>query len=271
MNFFYAIFLGLLQGVTEFLPISSSGHLALVQFFLDIEGGGMVFDVALHLGTLLGVIIYFRRDFIRMFIALVKPQVLGQEARRERLLALYICIGTIPAVVAGYLLKDFVETVFRAPVLIAGLLAGGGLLLLLTDKLGKQQRSLKNIGLADVAIIGMFQALALMPGVSRSGITMTAGLMMGLNRMSAARFSFLLSAPVILGAGVYNLPAIIRQGSEPGQQGLYLAGFIAAAVSGYLVIAFLLRFVQSHSFAVFAYYRFILAGLVLLTQMWMHS
>ena len=266
MNFFYAIFLGLLQGATEFLPISSSGHLALVEFFLGIEEGGLAFDVALHLGTLLSVIIYFRRDFTMMFTALVKPEMLGEEARSQRLLALYICLGTIPAVMAGYLLKDAAETVFRAPVLIAGTLAGAGLLLLLADKLGKHQRSMKNIRLVDVAVIGLAQAFALMPGVSRSGITMTAGLMMGMNRMSAARFSFLLSAPIILGAGVYNLPAIIRQGSEPGQQGFYLAGFLAAAVSGYLVIAFLLRFVQSHSFAVFAYYRFVLAGLVLLTQ-----
>ncbi len=132
------------------------------------------------------------------------------------------------------------------------------------DKLGKLQRSIKNLGFSDAAVIGLFQALALMPGVSRSGITMTAALMRGLNRMSAARFSFLLSAPIILGAGIYNLPTIIRQGSEPGQLGFYLAGFITSAVSGYLVIAFLLRFVQSHSFAVFAYYRFVLAGLVLL-------
>jgi undecaprenyl-diphosphatase len=167
---------------------------------------------------------------------------------------------------AGYLLKDAAAAVFRTPFLIAGTLAGAGLLLLLADKLGRHQRSMKNMGLADVAVIGLSQVLALMPGVSRSGITMTAGLMMGLNRMSAARFSFLLSAPVILGAGVYNLPAIIRQGSEPGKQGFYLAGFLAAAVSGYAVIAFLLRFVQTHSFAVFAYYRFVLAGLVLLTQ-----
>jgi len=266
MNFFYAIFLGLLQGATEFLPISSSGHLALVEFFLGIEEGGLAFDVALHLGTLLSVVIYFRRDFTMMFTALVKPEMLGEEARSQRLLALYICLGTIPAVMAGYLLKDAAETVFRAPVLIAGSLAGAGLLLLLADKLGKHQRSMKSLRLADVAVIGLAQAFALMPGVSRSGITMTAGLMMGMNRMSAARFSFLLSAPIILGAGVYNLPAIIRQGSEPGQQGFYLAGFLAAAVSGYLVIAFLLRFVQSHSFAVFAYYRFVLAGLVLLTQ-----
>jgi len=266
MNFFYAIFLGLLQGITEFLPISSSGHLALVEFFLGIEEGGLAFDVALHLGTLAGVIIYFRRDFMMMFTALVRPGALGEEARGQGLLALYICLGTVPAVIAGYLLKDAAETVFRTPLLIAGTLAGAGLLLLLADKWGRHQRSMNTLGLADVVVIGCAQAFALVPGVSRSGITMTAGRMLGFNRMSAARFSFLLSAPVILGAGVYNLPAIIRQGSAPGQQGFYLAGFMAAAVSGYLVIAFLLRFVQSHSFAVFAYYRLVLAGLVLLTQ-----
>ncbi|MDX1775579.1 MAG: undecaprenyl-diphosphatase UppP [Desulfobulbales bacterium] len=267
MNFFYAIFLGLLQGITEFLPISSSGHLALFESFLDIEEFGLAFDVALHLGTLFAVFIYFRRDFMMMFTALVKPGVLGEQAGKHRVMALYICLGTIPAVVAGYFLKDAAASVFRTPLLIAGTLAGGGLLLLVADKIGRQQRSLKTLGLADVAVIGLSQALALMPGVSRSGITMTSGLMLGLNRMSAARFSFLLSAPVILGAGTYNLPAIISQGSEHGKQGFYVAGFLAAAVSGYLVIAFLLRFVQSHSFAVFVYYRFMLAGIVLLTQL----
>lgn len=266
MNFFYAILLGLLQGITEFLPISSSGHLALVEFFLGIEEAGLAFDVALHLGTLLGVVIYFRRDFIVMFIALVSPGRLKQESGLQRRLVLYIILATIPAIVAGFLLKDLVETVFRAPVFIAGSLAVAGLLLLLADKLGKHQRSMKTLGLADATVIGLAQALALMPGVSRSGITMAAGLMMGMNRMTAARFSFLLSVPIISGAGVYNMPAIIRQGSEAGQFGFYLAGFCAAAVSGYMVIAFLLRFVQSHSFAVFAYYRFILAGLVLLLQ-----
>ena len=266
MNFFHAIFLGLLQGVTEFLPVSSSAHLALVEFFLGIEEAGLVFDVALHLGTLLGVLIYFRRDFFMMFTALVNPRMLGEEARRQRFLFLYICLGTIPAVIAGYFLKDAAETIFRSPFVIAASLAGAGLLLLLADKAGKHIRDMKSIGFVDVALIGLFQAFALIPGVSRSGITMTAGLMLGFNRMSAARFSFLLSVPVILGAGVYNLPDIIRQGSEPGQLGLYLAGFATAAISGYLVIAFLLRFIQSHSFAVFAYYRFLLAGIVLLTQ-----
>jgi undecaprenyl-diphosphatase len=242
MNFLHAIFLGLLQGVTEFLPISSSGHLALVQFFLGINEAGLTFDVALHLGTLLGVLIYFRRDFFMMFTALVNPHVLGDEAGRQRLLALYLCLGTIPAVIAGYFLKDAAETTFRSPYLIAATLAGAGLLLLLADKMGKHLRDMKSIGLTDVAIIGLCQAFALMPGVSRSGITMTAGLMRGFNRMSAAS-------------------------SEPGQLGFYLTGFVAAAVSGYLVIAFLLHFIQSHSFAFFAYYRFLLAAIVLITQL----
>jgi undecaprenyl-diphosphatase len=214
----------------------------------------------------LGVLIYFRRDFFMMLTALVNPQVLGEEARNQRFLALYIVLGTIPAVVAGYFLKDVAETIFRSPFIIAASLAGAGLLLLLADKAGKHLRDMKSIGFVDVALIGLFQAFALIPGVSRSGITMTAGLMRGLNRMSAIRFSFLLSVPVIFGAGVYNLPDIIRQGSEPGQLGFYLVGFFAAAVSGYLVIAFLLRFIQSHSFAVFVYYRFLMAGIVLLTQ-----
>lgn len=266
MNFFQAIFLGLLQGITEFLPISSSGHLALVEFFWGIEEAGLTFDVALHLGTLLGVCIYFRRDLLMMLVSLVKPRLLGEDAGYQRRLAFYICLGTLPAVAAGYFLKDIAETSFRSPYLIAATLSGAGLLLLLADKAGKHLRDIKSIGFVDTVLIGVFQAFALMPGVSRSGITMTAGLMRGFNRMSGARFSFLLSIPIILGAGVYNLPDIIRQGSEPGQLGFYLAGFVAAAISGYMVIAFLLRFIQSHSFAIFAYYRFVLAAVVLLIQ-----
>jgi undecaprenyl-diphosphatase len=260
MNYLYAILLGLLQGATEFLPISSSGHLALVEFFLDIEEAGLAFDVALHLGTLIGVLIYFRRDLLMIVTGVFNPGSLGEEAGFYRQLAIYICLGT------GYLLKDVVETVFRSPFFIAATLAGAGLLLLWADKAGKHLRDMKSMTLADALLIGLFQAIALMPGVSRSGITMTAGLMRGMNRMSAARFSFLLSVPVIFGAGIYKLPDIIRHGSEPGLAGFYLTGFLAAAVSGYLVIAFLLRFIQTHSFAVFVYYRLVLAGAVVVTQ-----
>jgi undecaprenyl-diphosphatase len=268
MNFLHAVLLGLLQGVTEFLPISSSGHLALAEYFLGIEEAGLEFDIALHLGTLLGVLIYFRRDFIMMLTALVSPKKLGEEARGQRLLLLHICLGTIPAIAAGYFLIGAAESTFRSPLLISGTLVGGGALLLLADKMGQHVRGMKSISLTDVAVIGLLQAFAIIPGVSRSGITMTAGLLLGLNRMSAARFSFLLSVPIIFGAGLYNVQAIIKNGGGAGGQEFYLAGFFAAAVSGYLVIAFLLRFVQSHSFAVFVYYRFILAGLVLLTQIW---
>lgn len=266
MNYFSAIFLGILQGVTEFLPISSSGHLVLAEFYLGIREAGLAFDVFLHLGTLLGVLLYFRRDFFLMITALLNPHVLGEGAVPQRRLFYYICLGTVPAVVAGYFFKDTAETVFRSPYFVAATLAGAGLLLLAADRAGKHLRDMKSIGFFDAVLIGVFQAFALMPGVSRSGITMTAGLMLGLNRMSAARFSFLLSVPVIFGAGVYNMPDIIRHGSVPGQMGFYISGFAAAAVSGYLVIAFLLRFIQTHSFAVFAYYRLLLAGAVLLAQ-----
>jgi undecaprenyl-diphosphatase len=264
MNILYAIFLGLLQGATEFLPISSSAHLALAENYLGLEQAGLTFDVALHLGTLSGVLVYFRRDFTKMAMAYLAPDKLGEETGHHRLLVGYIVLGTVPAVIAGLLLEDAAENIFRAPVMIAATLAGAGLLLWVADRTGKLQRRFDDIRLTDVLVIGLFQALAIMPGVSRSGITMTAGLFRGLNRMAAARFSFLLSAPVILGAGVYKLPHIIQQGSAPGQFGFYLAGFLAAAVSGYLVIAFLLRFVQTHSFVVFVYYRFLLAALVLL-------
>jgi undecaprenyl-diphosphatase len=264
MNILYAIFLGLLQGATEFLPISSSAHLALAEFYLGVEQAGLTFDVALHLGTLAGVIIYFRKDFAKMVMAYLAPDRLGEEAGHHRRLVGYILLATVPAVIAGLLLEDAAESIFRAPVMISATLAGAGLLLWVADRTGKLQRGFDSIRIVDVLVIGLFQALAIMPGISRSGITMTAGLFRGLNRMAAARYSFLLSAPVIFGAGVYKLPQILQQGSMPGQFGFYFAGFLAAAVSGYLVIAFLLRFVQTHSFDVFVYYRFLLAALVLL-------
>ena len=154
MNYFTAVFLGVLQGLTEFLPISSSGHLALAEFFLGIKEASLAFDVALHLGTLLGVCIYFRRDLYLMIIALLWPHKLGAEATRQQLLALYICLGTVPAVIAGLLLKDAVETSLRSPSIIAGTLAGVGLLLLAADKMGKHRRNMESIGFIDAGFLG---------------------------------------------------------------------------------------------------------------------
>jgi len=174
MSIFYAIFLGLLQGVTEFLPISSSAHLALAEFYLGVEQAGLTFDVALHLGTLTGVLVYFRRDFIKMGMAFLAPGQLGGEAGRQRQLAGYIILGTVPAVIAGLLLEDAAESIFRSPAMIAATLVGAGLLLWVADRTGKLQRKLDSLRLTDALVIGLFQALAIMPGVSRSGITMTA-------------------------------------------------------------------------------------------------
>ncbi|MFH1021610.1 MAG: undecaprenyl-diphosphate phosphatase, partial [Pseudomonadota bacterium] len=188
----------------------------------------------------------------------------GSGAAAQQRLFWYIVIGTVPAVVFAVLFGDFVESRLRSPLSVAAMLAAGGLLLLAAERFGKHARQMGTLTLADVLLIGFCQALALVPGVSRSGITMTACLLLGIDRPGAVRFSFLLSAPVILGAGVYNLPEIVQHGLNNGQLPFYLSGFFAAAVSGYAVIAFLLTFVRTRSLAPFAYYRFILAGAVLL-------
>ncbi len=257
---FYAILLGFLQGATEFLPISSSGHLVLAEYFLGLEEVGLSFDVSLHLGTLLAILVYFRRDFLLMARALLFARDLEEEEGVfYRKLAFYIILATIPGVLAGIFLNDLVETTFRQPVLVATTLGAIGLLLLWAERVGKRHRDIGRLGLGDALIIGVAQALAIFPGVSRSGITMTAGLFAGFNRQTAARFSFMLSAPIIFGAGVYHVPEIIKQGGEQGKFGIYFAGFLAATVSGYLFIAWLLKFIRTRTFDIFAYYRLGLA------------
>lgn len=264
MNVFNAILLGLLQGATEFLPISSSGHLVLAEYFLGLEDVGLSFDVALHLGTLLAILVYFRKDFLMMIRALLPVRHLDEEGVFYRKLALCIVVGTIPGALAGYLLNDLAETSFRNPLLVASTLAGVALLLLWAERVGRKRRDIKDISLLDAIVIGIAQALAIVPGVSRSGITMTAGLFGGFNRQAAARFSFMLSAPIIFGAGVYKVPEMISQGGKGGQLGFYLAGFLASAISGYLFIAWLLKFIRTRTFDVFAYYRLGLAATIYL-------
>lgn len=265
MNILYAVLLGILQGVTEFLPISSSGHLVLAEAWLGLEEAGLSFDVTLHLGTFSAVLIYFRQDLWHMARSLWPKSVRDEELLFQRRLAGYLCLATMPAVAAGLLLDEAAATVLRQPVVVAGTLAAAGLLLLAAEKLVTHRRPLKTITMADAMVIGLLQAAAIVPGVSRSGITMTGGLFRGLNRMAVTRFSFLLSAPIILGAGLYKLPESFRQWGGGGQFWFYAAGFLAAALSGYLCIAFLLRFVQTRGFDVFVYYRLFLAGLVLLS------
>lgn len=262
MNLFEAAIFGFIQGATEFLPISSSGHLALAHHFFGTEEAGLAFDVALHIGTLLAIVLYFFDDFWQIGKAVFGIHQEKTEAKRLRRLAFYIVVATIPGVLAGLFLGDLSEHYFRNPLMIAAALAGAGLLLLIADRSGKRSRDFGNLTMLDAMIIGCSQAFAIIPGVSRSGITITSGLFSGLTRQAAVRFSFLLSAPIIGGAGVYKIPEIVDKGLAGDQFSFYLTGFLASAVSGYLFIAFLMRFIKTRSFAIFAHYRFLLAGLV---------
>ncbi len=261
MEIIYAAFLGFLQGATEFLPVSSSGHLVLVQEIFHIALGGLAFDVTLHIGTLLAILVYFRDDFHKLgraFFFLER----GERGNKLRRQIFYIIIATIPAVISGILLEDRAETTFRSPLLVAFTLSAAGFMLWLGERRGTRSKSYESMRLRDAVIIGLAQAVAIIPGVSRSGSTMTAGLFLGLERPACALFSFLLSAPIIFGAGIYKIPQILSQGIDGRQSFFYFTGFVSSAIFGYLFIAFLMRFVRTRSLAVFAYYRFILSALV---------
>ena len=262
MNIFYSILLGIVQGITEFLPISSSGHLALAEHYLGLEEATLTFDVALHLGTLVAILIYFRMDFIMIAQAFLTPGKVGNEAPRLRKVFYFICLGTIPGVLAGLFLHDIVESFLRQPLYIAMALGVVALLMLAGERMGAHRRDFHTLTVKDAIIIGLAQAAAIVPGVSRSGITMTAGLFRGLNRQAVARFSFLLSAPIIFGAGVYKIPEIINHGLTGDNFANYIAGFLSAVISGYISIAFLLRYIRTRTFDIFAYYRFGLACVV---------
>lgn len=263
MELLQPILLGLLQGATEFLPVSSSGHLVLAEVFFKVQEAGLTFDVALHMGTLLAILLYFKTEFVDIARALLRPGSHDQAVRDNQRLALLLVVATIPAAVVGKLYGTLIEENLRQPALVAAALAGGAFLLLWAEKKGSRQRCLHELGFIDAIIIGLAQATALVPGVSRSGITMIVGLFRDLDRTAAARFSFLMSAPIIAGAGLHNLGKVISHGLMPGQEVFFLAGFLASAISGYLFIAFLMRYIQTRSFAVFAYYRLALAAIVL--------
>jgi len=265
VNLFEAIVLGLVQGLTEFLPVSSSAHLALAPWLLGWEDPGLAFDVALHLGTLVAVAWYFRSDWIalsRAALALLRTRRIETVAERRVLL---LVAATIPAGIGGVLLKDYAETVFRHPAVMAGTLVGLGLILWYVDRVASQARMLDQLTARDAWLIGLAQVCALVPGVSRSGSTMTAARALGLERGAAARFSFLMSFPIIGAAVALKLPEVMR---DSGAIGPLAAGIAAAAISSWLAITVLLRFVSRHSFGVFAVYRIILGLVVFALLAW---
>ncbi|MCP5463415.1 MAG: undecaprenyl-diphosphatase UppP [Deltaproteobacteria bacterium] len=261
MSYFQSILLGIIQGLGEFLPISSSAHLVVLPWLIQFEDPGLAFDVALHLGTLIAVLAYFWKDWWTLSKASLCYTVLKQrddETKRWFYLMLYLIAATIPAVVAGLLLKDLAETVFRHPLVITATMLGFGALLLYIDKKSRQQKDLQNMDLKNAVLIGLAQCFALIPGTSRSGATITAALALGFNRFEAARFSFLMSTPIIFGACLLHAKYFVNLYNDP----IAIAGIVSAALVGFLAIKYLMKMVQRFSYAAFCYYRFAFGILV---------
>jgi len=254
------IVLAIVQGLTEFLPISSSGHLVLVPAVIGWTDQGLTFDVAVHFGSLLAVAVYFRSDLKGLISGGVRL-LGGNGDSPESRMALYIVIGTVPAAIAGLFLAAWIEDNLRSPLIIVYTLAGYGVLMALADRFGKHQRVIASVGFRDAVIIGIAQALALVPGTSRSGITISAALMLGFQRRDAARFSFLLSAPVILLATGYETLLLFIEGTQIAWAQLAIGVSISAVVA-YLSIDFFMRFVNAIGLLPFAIYRLGLAGVV---------
>ena len=286
MEIIQSIILGIVQGVAEFLPISSSGHLVLIPNIFGWEDQGLAFDVALHWGTLIAVLVYFRKDWAKIFresyllkcwlhspVGLWSPNASRLQSSSTGLSPLWsqriqhlksdplfiIIIATIPGVIAGLLLSNYAETVFRNPLIVAGTLSVGAILLFYSDKIGVKKSDLKDLSLRMGIIIGLFQMLAIVPGVSRSGITITAALLLGMKRTDAARFSFLLSTPIILGAGIKEFPSLLNSGLNIN----IFIGVLVSAATGYLAIKYMLKYLENRGYNIFVGYRLVLAIAVL--------
>jgi undecaprenyl-diphosphatase len=255
------IILAIVQGLTEFLPISSSGHLVLVPYLFEWTDQGLAFDVAVHFGSLVAVCIFFRKDIASLLAGGVQV-VTGNVKTPESRMALAITLATIPAALAGLLFASWIEQNLRDPSVIVYTLAGYGILMALADRLGRRERSMADVGLKEAFIIGCAQALALVPGTSRSGITITAARILGFERQDAARFSFLLSAPVILLAAGYKFLELISSGETVAWDQLGL-GAVVSCVVAYFSIEFFMRVVTRTGLAPFAIYRLLLAGAIL--------
>jgi len=257
MSFIQVIVLAVVQGVTEFLPISSSGHLILASWLFDWPDQGIVFDAAVHVGTLVAVVIYFRRQWMQLIPGLASDQPVEVDdsgaTLKARTLAILIIVGTIPLVIGGLLAKDSVEATFRTPETVGWLLIVTAIALAAGELFGKNARRLDDIGKYEAWIIGAAQILAVLPGVSRSGLTMVAGLGFGMTRAAAARFSMLLATPAIAGAGL--LIAIdALTGTEDVDWGSAALGAVLSAITAYFVIAGLMKLLKSGSFRPFIVY-----------------
>lgn len=262
MELFQAFVLGLVQGLGEFLPISSSAHLVIVPWLFNWHDQGLAFDVALHWGTLVAVLTYFYNDvwlLIKGFFHSLSKSTRDLESNTYQKLAWLLIIASVPGAVIGKLLESEAETVFRSPLLIAITLSVVGIILWIADRVGKKTKNMNHITWQNSVLIGLAQAAAIIPGISRSGATMTSGLLMGFTREDAAKFSFLMSIPIIAGAGLLKLPEILHIENQME----VLVGFLSATIFGFLAIKFMMRYISTKSFALFTWYRLGLAGLIL--------
>jgi undecaprenyl-diphosphatase len=255
-----AVILGLVQGLTEFLPVSSTAHLILVSDALQLDPAtfGLSFDVALHLGTALAVLLYFARTWLGLLSDLL--------ARHWRM-PLLVIVGTLPAAIAGVLLQSLVERTLRDPIWIVIGLVAGSAIFVVAERMARQQRAMGDLSLTDAVLMGAAQAVALLPGISRSGITISAGLFRDLRRDEATRFSFLLATPVILGAGAKTLLDARKAAELFAAPDVLAAGFVVSFVSGLATVAFLVRFLRTHSLNWFVAYRLVLAAAVVVTML----
>ena len=260
MTVLQAVILGLVQGLAEFLPISSSAHLVLTPWVFGWSDPGLAFDVALHVGTLVAVLWYFRAEWVKLTKSAIEVITTRRLDTEEKRRFVYLVIATIPAAVGGVLLQDYAETTFRSPALMAVTLMVMGVVLWAVDRYAAQDRPLSSLSTRDAVLIGFAQVLALVPGVSRSGSTMTAGRALRLDRQSAAVFSFLMSMPVTAAAALLKVPDLLR---NEGVTPTLIAGVLSSGISSWLAIAVLLRYISKHSFGVFAIYRLALGALIL--------
>lgn len=261
-----SIIMGVVQGFTEFLPISSSGHLVLMHKLAPLADlDNVMFDVVLHLGTLCALALFFWNDLAQLARGWWLHLRYGQASIAARV-AWLLLIATVPAVIVGAVFSDFIEANFRTDLIVAAMLVIVGAFLIISEKMSAQSRELESITLSQAIIIGCAQVLAFIPGTSRSGITIIAGLFLQLKRSSAVRFSFLLAVPIIFGAMVKKIPAVMAA-TASGDGINLLIGFTAAFVSGFIAIKFFISFVEKRSLRIFAYYRFLLAAL--LVALWL--
>jgi undecaprenyl-diphosphatase len=263
-----AIVIGVVQGLTEFLPISSSGHLIVVPYLFgwdDALINSLVFSVILHLGTLVALLTYFWRDWARLIPAgLAALRDRSFQGDPDRRLAWLIAVTLPPAIAVGILLNDAIETTFRQPALVAAMLVIGSAIMWLADRLGRKALPIERLSFAGAFGVGCAQALALVPGISRSGVSISAGLAFGLTREAAARFAFLMATPIIAGAGAWETRKLFTgEAGVPLDPLVLVAGFAASAVAGLAAIAFLLRYLRDHPLTVFIVYRLVLAAVIL--------